>query len=482
MRAEGSDKAGEIPRRQPPSKLRRAFFRERLDAFLDLGAAHAVAGTLIGGFLVEVAAREFVDGAFHAAHRDRRIAGKNIGQFVDFLVQRLGRHHRREVADPQHLGGADFLRGQEQLPGIVGAEPRHVASDAALVIMQPEPRRRHEHLAAVDADAEIAGQRQVGRAAIDAAIEPADGGNTDVLKPVDHDFERRFAALLFDSAGGAFGDRIKIMAGAEGAAGAGEHQHPDRGIGFDPVEQLEQRIEVVGLQPVQMLWPVEADGGAGAIDIEQRRTRRLGGFGHFFLHWILSMISGRTLCVCPEANRFLLCANAALRVPIMLYLFSRARRRASASMVSARSGCRAISRRKSTRSSTSSFDTRVVVMLAERKLLPSSAISPKKAPSPSATFLPGKSTSTSPAAMKYMQSPALPLRIIMVRAGRSMVRSISVTSAIAAGPRAAKNGTLVTDSQVFRKLSRRGLAAEPVARIPVQRPNTPSPQIITKAA
>ena len=84
--------------------------------------------------------------------------------------------------------------------------------------------------------------------------------------------------------------------------------------------------------------------------------------------------------------------------------------------------------------------------------------------------------------MKYMQSPVWPLRMIMVRGGRSMVRSMWVTSAIAAGPSAAKNGTLLTDSQVFRKLSRRVSAAKPVARIPVQSPNTPRPQIITMAA
>ncbi len=84
--------------------------------------------------------------------------------------------------------------------------------------------------------------------------------------------------------------------------------------------------------------------------------------------------------------------------------------------------------------------------------------------------------------MKYMQSPVCPLRMIMVRAGRSMVRSMCVTSAIAAGPSAAKNGTLLTDSQVLRKLSRRVSAAKPVARIPVQSPNTPRPQIITTAA
>src|SRR3954452_25598238 len=122
------------------------------------------------------------------------------------------------------------------------------------------------------------------------------------------------------------------------------------------------------------------------------------------------------------------------------------------------------------------------MMLADRRRLPSSTISPKKAPSPSLTFLPGRSTSTSPEAIKYMQSPGCPLRTIIVREGRSMVRSMWVTSAMAAGPSEAKNGTRLTSSQVFKKLSRRVSAAKPVARIPVQSPNTPRPQIITSAA
>src|SRR6266446_1973362 len=430
-----------------PSKLRRAFFREGLDAFLDLGAPHAVAMAAVGGLLIQPVAGEFVDRALHAAHRGRRVAGENAGELIDLLVERLGRHHRCKIADPQHLRGADFFCGQEQPLGVVDAKPRHIALDAALVVMQPEPRRWHEHLAGVDADTEIAGQRQVGRAAIDAAVEPADRRQREILKPVDDDLERRSGGLLL-CVGRAFGDRAEIIPGTEGAAGAGQHQNPERGIGLDPVEQFYQRVEILRLQPVQMLRPVEADGGARAVDVEHRRARRITGTGGMPLH----------------------------------HLFSSARRLASASMVSARSGCRAISMRKSTRSSTRSFDTRVVVILAERKLLPSSAISPKNAPSPSLTFLPGKSTSTSPSAMKYMQSPVLPLRMIMVRAGRSMVRSIWVTSAIAAGPSAAKNGTLLTDSQVFRKLSRRVSAAKPVARIPVHSPNTPRPQIITSAA
>ena len=79
----------------------------------------------------------------------------------------------------------------------------------------------------------------------------------------------------------------RSIAGAEGAAGAGEHQHPDGGIGLDPVEQRHQRVEVIGLQPVQMLRPVEADGGARAADFQDRRARRFGGFRHGGLHYLL---------------------------------------------------------------------------------------------------------------------------------------------------------------------------------------------------
>src|SRR5882724_3304110 len=353
----------------PTSKLRRTFFRKRLDAFLDLLAAHAFAMAAVGGALVELAAREFIDGPFHAAHGHRRVAGKDGRQPVDLFVERLGRHHGGEIADPQHFRGADLLGGQEQFLGVVDPEACDVARDAALVIVQPETRRRHEHFASVDADAEVAGQRQISRAAIDAAVEPADGRHPDVLEPVDDDFKRRSGAFFFNGADGALGDRVEIITSTEGAAGAGEHQHPDRRIGLDPVEQFQENVEIVGLQPVQMFRPVETDIGARTVKFEHRLTCR--GFRH-------------------EPLR---------------YLFSCMRRLASASIVSARSGWRAISRRKSTRSSTNSLDTCVVVMLAERRLLPSNAISPKNAPSPSVTFLPGRSTSTSPSAMKYMQSP-----------------------------------------------------------------------------
>src|SRR5262249_23727807 len=159
-----------------------------------------------------------------------------------------------------------------------------------------------------------------------AAIEPADGRHAEILEPIDHDLEGGAGGLLV-SRGRAVGDRIEVVTGGKGAPGAGQDQHPDRGIGFDAVGQLLQRLEILRLQPVQVLWPVQPDGGAGALDGEDGR----GG-----------LLSGGCL---------------------LHHLFSSARRLASASMVSARSGWRAINRRKSTRSSTRSFDSRVVVML-----------------------------------------------------------------------------------------------------------------------
>src|SRR5262249_51487612 len=157
--------------------------------------------------------------------------------------------------------------------------------------------------------------------------------------PVDHDFEGRPRALLLGLAGRAFGHRVEVIAGGEGAAGAGQHQHANNGIGFDAVEQPHQRPEVLRLQPVQVSRAIEPDGGTRVLDGED------GGAG---------LLGGRS--------------GGRGRGGPLHYLFSSSRRLASASMVSASSGWRAINRRKSTRSSTRSFDSRVVVTLAPRRL------------------------------------------------------------------------------------------------------------------
>src|SRR5450631_941186 len=53
--------AGNVSADRSQSKFRRTLLRKCADAFLDLGAAHAVAGAAVGGRFIQPAAGEFVD-------------------------------------------------------------------------------------------------------------------------------------------------------------------------------------------------------------------------------------------------------------------------------------------------------------------------------------------------------------------------------------------------------------------------------------
>jgi hypothetical protein len=60
----------------------------------------------------------------------------------------------------------------------------------------------------------------------------ASARSVEIFQPVRHHLERRPRGLLGRRTGRALGDRAEIVAGAEGAAGAGQHQHADGGIGL----------------------------------------------------------------------------------------------------------------------------------------------------------------------------------------------------------------------------------------------------------
>src|SRR5215813_1336243 len=70
-------------------EFRRTLFREGFDAFLDFGTAHAVAMPQIRSRFIKLAARELINGPFHASHRNRCVAGQDGGEAIDFLVQSL---------------------------------------------------------------------------------------------------------------------------------------------------------------------------------------------------------------------------------------------------------------------------------------------------------------------------------------------------------------------------------------------------------
>ena len=73
------------------------------------------------------------------------------------------------------------------------------------------------------------------------------------------------------SAGGGGADGLQIAAGAEGAAFALDHQHPDIVIGLDLGAELLELLRDRQIDRVEGRGPVERDGGDRAFDPEQRR-------------------------------------------------------------------------------------------------------------------------------------------------------------------------------------------------------------------
>jgi hypothetical protein len=58
----------------------------------------------------------------------------------------------------------------------------------------------------------------------------------------------------------------QILAGAEGAPGAGQHQHADGGVGLDLIEGHAQfGVHVVG-EAVQLVRAVEGQAGDAGLD------------------------------------------------------------------------------------------------------------------------------------------------------------------------------------------------------------------------
>jgi hypothetical protein len=90
---------------------RGSLLDKRRHALLDLFAVHAVLMPSVRGRGIERTPGDFVDGALHAAHCDRRIAGEQGCEPIDLGVEPLGCNERGEIADPQHFACVDFFRG-----------------------------------------------------------------------------------------------------------------------------------------------------------------------------------------------------------------------------------------------------------------------------------------------------------------------------------------------------------------------------------
>src|SRR4051794_2617155 len=255
---------------------------ERLGMVLGLGAAGA---HRFQRAAVEPAAGGLVDCPLQPGKRQRRVRGKGCRQHVDSCLQLRRRDRLVEIADAQELRRLERLRGHEHLLCRGDAEPADIALDAAGVIDDAETRRRHDQPHALDPDPEIAGQRQIGRAPIDTAVQRRDCWHPQPFERIDRALEGVAARLLAMRVSGAPVEQCADMvAGAESlCTGAGQHQDADRRVLVDPREGLAQQGQIVRLDAIVLARPVEPDRGATLGYRDDRRRRTIGiavGCGH----------------------------------------------------------------------------------------------------------------------------------------------------------------------------------------------------------
>src|ERR1051326_98803 len=146
--------------------------------------------------------------------------------------------------------------------------------------MHADARCRHHQLDARNADAEIASERQIGAAAVEAAAHRANRRHAQRLELIDHAVEAGRARVV------AFRrEFLEVEAGAEGASTGREHEHADPAVLLDTREMLAQCGDVAGLDAVVMARSIEPDGGARALDLENgwawRLAVRCAGHGRY---------------------------------------------------------------------------------------------------------------------------------------------------------------------------------------------------------
>ncbi len=175
----------------------------------------------------------------------RSVAGRELGQ-------KAARAHRI---------GIQSLAGQENSLRRVDTESRDIALEAAAVVVQAEPRGRHEHLRGMRADAEIAGEREIGSASVRAAVDDGDGHRARRLDGVGHVLESDRIARLS-------GETRNVVAAAEILAFTADMQHEHARIGVDGGEMTEDRLQIIRPEAVCAVGPPQGERCEGMRDIE----------------------------------------------------------------------------------------------------------------------------------------------------------------------------------------------------------------------
>ena len=152
-----------------------------------------------------------------------------------------------------------------------------IALQATGVVMQTQCGCRHAPLDALQRHAQVAGQHQVGGAAIDTAVQCAHGDRSQVRPCLRHSFKCTGALCVVLKA-------TDVIARAKHRFGLtcgvrSQHGHPHLWVAVDELELFQQSDQVRVLQPVALKRTVERDARNPVSDVEQWRCAVVSG-GH----------------------------------------------------------------------------------------------------------------------------------------------------------------------------------------------------------
>ena len=234
--------------------------------------------TFAQALFVVVAAGDLVERAFGFLHRQRSQRQHVLHQRVQGRVPASGIAHRLEQAKRLQLRHAERPRRQEGAFGCQHTEAAHVALQAAGVVMQAERRGRHAPLHAIQTDAQVTRQHDVGRAAVYAAVEGADRDGPQARQPVRNPFEEGGAVAVFVKAADVK-TRTEHRLGLACSVG-GQHQHAHAGVALYSVKVFQQPLQVAVFKFVALGWAVQGDGGHAIRNLQDRGTGLGKNVGH----------------------------------------------------------------------------------------------------------------------------------------------------------------------------------------------------------
>jgi hypothetical protein len=212
----------------------------------------------------------------------RRGCGNALRELAHFGIEPLLRHHARDQAQAQRLGGVDELAGQRHSHGLGGADQARQEPGATDARDQPQAQEAFGELGAVARDADVAHQSQVAPGAQGQAVDAGDDGDFQRLdRPRD---AVQAAAQAFADFGGRALHQVAsvthvldVAAGAEVLATAADHHAAQRGVvvrGFQRGSQLHRERDA---HRVAALGIVQDDG---QDVVRPLASHKVGGLGH----------------------------------------------------------------------------------------------------------------------------------------------------------------------------------------------------------